>query len=52
MDEPVTMAGGIAVVPTRPGLGIEINEREAAKHPWQPEVLMDCVHKDGSVADW
>lgn len=52
VDEPVTMAGGIAVVPTRPGLGIEINEIEAAKHPWQPEVLMDCVHKDGSVADW
>lgn len=52
VDEPVSMAGGIAHAPTRPGLGIDINEKEAAKHPWQPEVLMDCVHKDGSVADW
>jgi galactonate dehydratase len=52
LDEPISMEGGVARVPTRPGLGIEINEKEAAKHPWQPEVTMNCIHRDGSVADW
>jgi galactonate dehydratase len=52
VDEPISMEGGVARVPTRPGLGIEINEREAAKHPFQPEVTMAYVHRDGSVADW
>jgi len=36
----------------RPGLGIEINEREVAKHPFQPEVLLRTFHADGSVGDW
>jgi galactonate dehydratase len=35
-----------------PGLGIEINEGEAAKHRFEPEVMMAYFHKDGSVADW
>lgn len=49
---PVGMKGGVAQVPTSPGLGIEINEQEAAKHPFKPEVIMAYFHKDGSVADW
>jgi galactonate dehydratase len=38
----------------QPGLGIEVNEKEAAKHPYQAE----CYHsltiraEDGSVLDW
>ncbi len=35
-----------------PGLGIGINEAEAAKHSFQPEVTMEHFHRDGSVADW
>jgi galactonate dehydratase len=38
--------------PTLPGLGIEINEAEARKHPFEPEVTMAYYRKDGSVADW
>jgi galactonate dehydratase len=38
--------------PTAPGLGIEINEEEAARHPFEQEVLMQTYHRDGSVADW
>lgn len=49
---PLDVARGSVPPPTRPGLGIDINEAEAAKHPWQPEVTMDCFRKDGSVADW
>jgi galactonate dehydratase len=50
--EPITMEGGQAHPPSVSGLGVEINEREAAKHPFQPEVYMPAFHKDGSVADW
>jgi galactonate dehydratase len=39
-------------VPTAPGLGIEVNERAAARHPWQPELVQRYFHPDGSVADW
>ena len=36
----------------RPGLGIEINEKEVAKYPYQPEILQRTFYKDGSVGDW
>jgi galactonate dehydratase len=45
------VAGHVAL-PTAPGLGIEIDEEEAAKHPFEQEVLMQTYHRDGSVADW
>jgi galactonate dehydratase len=36
-----------------PRLGVEINEQEARKHPFQQEVLEQMVfHEDGSVAEW
>ncbi len=50
--EPIPIEKGICTAPTAPGLGIEINEREAAKHPFAPEVTMPFFHRDGSVADW
>jgi len=37
---------------TRPGLGIEINEAEVAKHPYEPEILQRTFYADGSVGDW
>ena len=49
---PVQMVSGLTQAPTAPGLGIEVNEQEAARHPFQPEVTMAYFHKDGSVADW
>lgn len=36
----------------RPGLGLEINEEAARKHPFQQEVLQRVFYKDGSVGDW
>jgi galactonate dehydratase len=36
----------------RPGLGIEINEDEVRKHPFEQEVLQRVFHKDGGVGDW
>jgi len=36
-----------------PGLGIEVNDREAAKHPFEQETLQQMTfHEDGSVAEW
>jgi galactonate dehydratase len=49
---PVITEGGIAHAPKAPGLGIDVNEKEAAKHPFKPEIVMTGFHKDGSVADW
>jgi galactonate dehydratase len=52
VTEPMNLQGGSCGIPTQPGLGIEIDEKEAAKHPFQPEVVMNYFHRDGSVADW
>jgi galactonate dehydratase len=36
-----------------PGLGVEIDETEARKHPFQQELFEQSVyHEDGSVAEW
>jgi galactonate dehydratase len=46
------VVNGAYAVPTAPGLGIEVNEVEAARHPWQPELVQRYFHPDGAVADW
>ena len=43
---------GRVSAPTKPGLGIDVNETEANKHPFQNEVLMPAFRTDGSVTDW
>lgn len=37
---------------SRPGLGLEINEAEVRKHPFQQEELQRSFQADGSVGDW
>jgi galactonate dehydratase len=49
---PVKPVNGKLTLPTGPGLGIDVNEEAAKKHPFQQEVLMQTYHDDGSVADW
>ncbi|WP_353196446.1 galactonate dehydratase [Parapedobacter defluvii] len=48
----VQREGRIVLPNARPGLGIEINEEEVKKHPFQQEVLQRTFYKDGSVGDW
>jgi galactonate dehydratase len=36
----------------RPGLGIEIDEAEVAKHPFEQEIPQRTFYADGSVGDW
>jgi galactonate dehydratase len=52
LESPVEVVDGYIAPPTRPGLGVEVNEREAAKHPFQPETMQRYFHPDGAVADW
>jgi galactonate dehydratase len=44
--------GRIVRPSSRPGLGIEINEREVAKYPFQQELPQRVFYQDGSVGDW
>ncbi|MCC6823667.1 MAG: galactonate dehydratase [Verrucomicrobia subdivision 3 bacterium] len=48
----VETKGRIVRPNTRPGLGIEINENEVKKHPFQQEALQRVFYRDGSVGDW
>ncbi len=44
---------GRIVRPNRkPGLGVELNEAEIAKHPFEQEILQRSFNADGSVGDW
>lgn len=36
----------------RPGLGIEIDEKEVKKHPFQQELPQRSFYADGAVGDW
>jgi hypothetical protein len=38
--------------PEAPGIGIEIDEAAAARHPWSDAGPIQWYHADGSVADW
>jgi galactonate dehydratase len=42
---------GYAELPTRPGLGVTLNEKVAAAHPYKPTNRPEYVFGDGSVAD-
>lgn len=52
--QPVQREGGFWPVPELPGFGVEVDEEEAAKHPFQQEVLhtQNAVLEDGTVVDW
>ena len=52
LSQSLPLAGGRAELPTRPGLGVEVDERAAAEHPFRQEPLMRYFHSDGAVADW
>ena len=47
-DEKLTYADGYIDIPDRPGIGIEINEKECLKHPYQPHTLR---HYTGALTD-
>jgi galactonate dehydratase len=44
--------GRLVYPSNRPGLGVEINEQEISKHPFQQEIPQRSFTKDGAVTDW
>jgi len=42
---------GYAALPQAPGLGVELDEAEAAKHPYRADFRSQHTFADGSVAD-
>jgi galactonate dehydratase len=42
---------GFALLPEAPGLGVELNEAEAARHPYVADFRQHYTFEDGSVAD-
>jgi galactonate dehydratase len=51
---PIRMVDGHWQVPEAPGLGIEVNEAECARHPFAPEIYhtTNAVLPDGTIVDW
>ena len=52
VDSWVEVVEGFVEAPGRPGLGIDVDERKAAEHPYSDEAEQRYVHPDGAVADW
>jgi len=54
VDGPIRVQDGHWLVPERSGLGVEIDEAVAKKHPFKQEVLAaaQAVIDDGSIVDW
>lgn len=54
VQTPLKRVGTYWEVPAAPGLGVEINEKEAARHPFKQEVMhaMGAVLDDGTIVEW
>ncbi|MFO1055351.1 MAG: galactonate dehydratase [Dongiaceae bacterium] len=41
-------------IPDKPGLGVEVNEKVAARHPFRQEIFhtLHAVLEDGTIVDW
>ncbi|MBA3777900.1 MAG: galactonate dehydratase [Chloroflexi bacterium] len=52
VDQPLEIYQGHVLPPTRPGLGVEVDERAAARYAQGPEPKLRYFHPDGAVADW
>ncbi|WP_323768764.1 galactonate dehydratase [Marinovum sp.] len=51
---PIERKPGHWALPEKPGLGLEVDEAEIARHPFEQEVLhtRNAVMADGTVVDW
>ena len=53
-EHPMQLVDGCWGIPQGMGLGIEINEKAAARHPFAPEIVpaLDAILPDGTIAHW
>ena len=51
---PVKKVNDCWLIPNTPGLGIDVNEKEAEKYPFKQEIMptTDAYLNDGTVVDW
>jgi galactonate dehydratase len=47
----VQREGGYLIIPETPGIGIELAEDAAERHPYRPRQVLTRLHADGSVVD-
>ena len=47
----VRREGGFLIIPDAPGIGIELADDAAARHPYKPRAVVTRLHEDGSVVD-
>jgi galactonate dehydratase len=54
VDGPIRRENGAWQIPDRPGLGVEVDLKVAAEHPYQPEALItrEAKIEDGTIVDW
>ncbi len=55
VQTPIHRIDGYWELPTAPGLGIEVDEAAAAKHPFQQEEIASMaarIDRDGTIANW
>ncbi len=54
VSAPMRREGSNWLIPDVTGFGVEINEAEAAKHPFKPEVFHSrtAILDDGTIVDW
>lgn len=55
VEGPIRMVDGHWQIPEAPGLGITVNEKACAAHPFAPEILHPGAHAvlgDGTIVDW
>jgi galactonate dehydratase len=50
VKEPIPLVRGYLEIPERPGLGVELDEKAAARHPFQPWRRPFNARVDGSLA--
>lgn len=43
--------GGYLLISDRPGIGVELLEGAAERHPFRPRDMITRLHEDGSVID-
>jgi len=51
---PIRRNGSFWEIPETPGLGVEVNEKEVAKHPYKEDILhsASAVLPDGTITNW
>jgi galactonate dehydratase len=54
VQHPIVLENGRWAVPTSPGLGVELDEDAAAKHPFEPEAIpaREALSEDGAILNW